>query len=41
MVKTGYGRGELEFLAATWDRGPDLVAANTLEAVERILGRGE
>jgi D-glycero-D-manno-heptose 1,7-bisphosphate phosphatase len=41
MVKTGYGRGELEFLAARWDRGPDLVAANTLEAVERILGGAE
>jgi D-glycero-D-manno-heptose 1,7-bisphosphate phosphatase len=41
MVKTGYGRGELEFLAAGWDRGPDLVAANTLEAVEHILGRAE
>jgi hypothetical protein len=41
MVKTGYGQGELEFLSEGWDRGPDLVAANTLEAVERILGRAE
>jgi len=41
LVKTGYGRGELEHLAPGWDRGPDLVAANTLEAVEQILGRGE
>jgi len=38
LVKTGYGRGELEYLAPGWDRAPDLVAANTLEAVERILG---
>jgi D-glycero-D-manno-heptose 1,7-bisphosphate phosphatase len=41
MVKTGYGRGELEYLAPGWDRAPDLVAANTLEAVEHILGRTE
>jgi D-glycero-D-manno-heptose 1,7-bisphosphate phosphatase len=41
LVKTGYGRGELEHLAPGWDRAPDLVAANTLEAVEQILGRDE
>ncbi len=41
LVETGYGRGELEYLAPGWDRGPDLVAANTLEAVERILGGNE
>jgi D-glycero-D-manno-heptose 1,7-bisphosphate phosphatase len=41
LVKTGYGRGELEHLAPGWDRAPDLVAANTLEAVEHILGRDE
>jgi D-glycero-D-manno-heptose 1,7-bisphosphate phosphatase len=39
MVRTGYGRGELEFLAPAWVRQPDLVAENLLEAVERILGR--
>jgi D-glycero-D-manno-heptose 1,7-bisphosphate phosphatase len=38
LVQTGYGRGELEYLSPRWDRGPDLVAAHTLEAVERILG---
>ena len=38
LVQTGYGRGELEYLSPGWERGPDLVAANTLEAVERILG---
>jgi D-glycero-D-manno-heptose 1,7-bisphosphate phosphatase len=38
LVQTGYGRGELEYLAPKWDRQPDLVAAHTLEAVERILG---
>jgi D-glycero-D-manno-heptose 1,7-bisphosphate phosphatase len=40
LVRTGYGRGELEHLAPTWDRPPDLVAANALEAVEQILGGG-
>ncbi|HEY5908404.1 MAG TPA: HAD family hydrolase [Vicinamibacteria bacterium] len=37
LVKTGYGRGELEHHAAGWTRPPDLVAENLLEAVERIL----
>jgi D-glycero-D-manno-heptose 1,7-bisphosphate phosphatase len=41
LVRTGYGRGELEYLAPKWERAPDLVAANALEAVEQILGRGE
>jgi D-glycero-D-manno-heptose 1,7-bisphosphate phosphatase len=39
LVKTGYGRGELAYLAPTWSRPPDLVAENLLEAVERILAR--
>jgi len=39
LVKTGYGLGELSYLAPRWPRQPDLVAANLLEAVERILGR--
>jgi D-glycero-D-manno-heptose 1,7-bisphosphate phosphatase len=38
LVKTGYGRGEIEWHAAEWPRPPDLVAENVLEAVERILG---
>jgi D-glycero-D-manno-heptose 1,7-bisphosphate phosphatase len=37
LVRTGYGRGELEHLGPTWSRQPDLVAENLLEAVERIL----
>jgi D-glycero-D-manno-heptose 1,7-bisphosphate phosphatase len=37
LVLTGYGRGELEYHAASWRRQPDLVAENLLEAVERIL----
>ena len=37
LVTTGYGRGELEHLSPAWDRPPDLVAANVLEAVEQIL----
>jgi D-glycero-D-manno-heptose 1,7-bisphosphate phosphatase len=37
LVKTGYGRGELEWHARDWPRPPDLVAENVLEAVERIL----
>jgi len=39
LVKSGYGLGELTYLAAGWPRQPDLVAENVLEAVERILGR--
>jgi D-glycero-D-manno-heptose 1,7-bisphosphate phosphatase len=37
LVKTGYGRGELAWNAASWPRPPDLVAEHVLEAVERIL----
>jgi D-glycero-D-manno-heptose 1,7-bisphosphate phosphatase len=39
LVKTGYGLGELTYLAPGWARPPDLVADNLLEAVERILTR--
>ena len=39
LVKSGYGLGELTYLAPSWPRPPDLVAENLLEAVERILGR--
>ena len=39
LVKSGYGLGELTYLAPGWARQPDLVAENLLEAVERILGR--
>jgi D-glycero-D-manno-heptose 1,7-bisphosphate phosphatase len=39
LVKSGYGLGELTYLAPAWPRPPDLVAENLLEAVERILGR--
>jgi D-glycero-D-manno-heptose 1,7-bisphosphate phosphatase len=39
LVQTGYGKGELTYLAPGWARQPDLVAENLLEAVERILGR--
>jgi len=41
MVKTGYGEGELQWHAAGWERPPDLVAENVLEAVERILALDE
>jgi len=41
LVKTGYGRGELEHHAAAWKRPPDLVADHLLEAVERILAGAE
>jgi D-glycero-D-manno-heptose 1,7-bisphosphate phosphatase len=37
LVKTGYGRGELDYHSAGWSRQPDLVAEHLLEAVERIL----
>jgi D-glycero-D-manno-heptose 1,7-bisphosphate phosphatase len=39
LVKTGYGLGELSYLAPDWPRPPDLVAEHLLEAVERILGQ--
>jgi D-glycero-D-manno-heptose 1,7-bisphosphate phosphatase len=39
LVKTGYGLGELTYLAPSWARPPDLVAENLLEAVEHILAR--
>jgi len=39
LVKTGYGLGEVTYLAPGWSRQPDLVAENLMEAVERILGR--
>jgi D-glycero-D-manno-heptose 1,7-bisphosphate phosphatase len=39
LVKSGYGKGELSYLAPGWARQADLVAENLLEAVERILGR--
>jgi D-glycero-D-manno-heptose 1,7-bisphosphate phosphatase len=37
MVRSGYGRGELENHAGSWERQPDLVAEHLLEAVSRIL----
>jgi D-glycero-D-manno-heptose 1,7-bisphosphate phosphatase len=39
LVKTGYGRGELEYHAARWPRQPDLVAEHLLEAVSAILAQ--
>ena len=37
LVRSGYGRGEVEYRAPRWTRQPDLVAEHLLEAVERIL----
>jgi len=37
LVRTGYGRGELENDAPRWPRPPDLVADDCLSAVSRIL----
>ena len=37
FVKTGYGRGEIEHFGGSWQRQPDLVAEDLLQAVERIL----
>jgi D-glycero-D-manno-heptose 1,7-bisphosphate phosphatase len=37
LVRSGYGLGELTYHAGAWSRQPDLVAANLLEAVERIV----
>ena len=38
LVMTGYGRGEYEHQRHRWDRLPDRIAENLLEAVEIILG---
>ncbi len=37
LVKTGYGRGELEHQSHTWRIQPDYVAENLLEAVKWIV----
>lgn len=37
LVKTGYGRGELEHAAPRWERQPDLVAEHLLDAVQQAL----
>jgi D-glycero-D-manno-heptose 1,7-bisphosphate phosphatase len=37
LVKTGYGRGELTFNRSSFEREPDLIAENALEAVVRIV----
>jgi D-glycero-D-manno-heptose 1,7-bisphosphate phosphatase len=39
LVLTGYGRGELEHQPHRFQREPDHVATDLLEAVEWILGR--
>ena len=41
LVRTGYGRGELEHHAPAWPRQPDLVADHLLEAVVTILAGAE
>jgi D-glycero-D-manno-heptose 1,7-bisphosphate phosphatase len=37
LVKTGYGKGELQHMAPRWPRQPDIVAEHVLEAVQRIV----
>ena len=37
LVMTGYGLGDWEHYRGTWPRQPEVVAANSLEAVEEIL----
>ncbi len=39
LVKSGYGRGELEHHAPSWRRPADLVAEHLLEAVRLILSQ--
>lgn len=41
LVLTGYGRGEFEYQRDSWQREPDLIAENLLEAVREILRRGD
>jgi len=38
LVRSGYGRGEVEYGVPRWSRHPDLIAEQSLEAVSRILG---
>ena len=37
FVLSGYGRGEWEHQRSRWDRKPDFIAENLLDAVKRIL----
>ena len=37
LVRSGYGRGELEYHAPSWPRQPDIVAEDLLEAVLKII----
>lgn len=39
LVKTGYGRGDLEYHGAEWPRQPDAIAEDLTDAVEWILKR--
>jgi D-glycero-D-manno-heptose 1,7-bisphosphate phosphatase len=39
MVRTGYGKGQLQFHSRDWAISPDHVAEDLLDAVEWILGR--
>jgi D-glycero-D-manno-heptose 1,7-bisphosphate phosphatase len=39
LVRTGYGRGDLEYHGAEWPRQPDAIAEDLTEAVEWILKR--
>ena len=41
FVLSGYGRGEWEYQRATWERQPDIVAENLLEAVGTIVSDSE
>ena len=41
LVMTGYGRGELEYMAPGWSRQPEIVAEHVFDAVQQILGRDE
>src|ERR1043166_9223231 len=40
FVLTGYGRGELEHQSSAWQKQPDIIAENLLEAVHKIVGNG-
>jgi len=41
LVRTGYGRGELEYMAPGWKRQPEIVADHVFDAVQQILTRDE
>jgi D-glycero-D-manno-heptose 1,7-bisphosphate phosphatase len=41
LVRTGFGEGEIEKHSATWNKAPDFIAADLLEAVRWVLSESK